>query len=313
MIKSKVTNLYDFHDVDLKSVVEPFTINEEEIAEEIKKLAKKHGRLVDAERVESGDFVTIKSVSEIKKFNKESISLTVGKNLFDKEVEQQLIGMTVNETKSLADCRVEVKKIQRRIIPDLTDEYIASLNIEGISSLTQLKESIIAKQKDEYIEDYKEALAVYLSERVNGESSFELAEDEIDGAKKRSRKMADDMLAASGLDVDKATDEQIRQACGRSKEEHYQYLEDLFVDGLKSAACGQKMLEEAGISFSEEDYLKALKDPMEYYGFTLEQTKEYLPFEVAEQNFAADYNFGRIEEYVNEYLMKESVCDDSDC
>ncbi len=307
MIKSKVINLYDFHDVDLKSVVEPFTISEDEIEEEIQKQAKRHSKLVDVEKVEPGDFVTIKSVSEIKKLNKESISLTVGKNLFDKEVEQQLLGMSLNETKSLTDCEIEVKSIQRRVIPELTDEYIASWAEEGINSLAQLKESIAAKARDEYIEDYKEALAVYLSERVNTESTFELDDDEIDKAKQQSRKMADDMLAANGIDPANAADEEIRQACGRSKEEHYQFLEDLFVDSLKSAAIGQRMLEEAGISFNEEDYLKVLKEPMEYYNFTLEQTKEYLPYETAEQNFAADYRFSRIEEYVNEYFMKESV------
>lgn len=106
---------------------------------ELKELARKSvvkDRLVlvplpEGECAASGDTVTMRTVSELPKFNKERVTVSIGRGLYDKTLEDTVIGKRAGES-----CQVTVKEkpvavtileIKRKAAPEPTDEMVEAL------------------------------------------------------------------------------------------------------------------------------------------------------------------------------------------
>lgn len=82
-------------------------------------------------RAELGDTLTLRTVSELPKFNKERVIVSIGRGLYDKGLETALAGKRVGES-----CEVTVKEksvsatvleIKRKTAPEPTDEMVEAL------------------------------------------------------------------------------------------------------------------------------------------------------------------------------------------
>lgn len=106
---------------------------------ELKKLARKgvvKDQLVLAPLPEGacaqlGDTLTLRTVSELPKFNKERVTVSIGRGLYDKGLEEALAGKKVGE-----GCEVAVKgkpvsatvlEIKRKTAPEPTDEMVEAM------------------------------------------------------------------------------------------------------------------------------------------------------------------------------------------
>lgn len=311
-IKSQVLSLADYREIDLRPYAPPFTMEEAEIQEGLLRLCSRHGRMLPADSIQPDDFVTLRLQGESPRFNKESIQLRVGKGLLSSELEQGLVGLQRDETAELRvgdECvTVTVLEIRRRQLPELTDENVASWQLEGIATVAQLRQSVVDKAKAQYVEDMTESLTVFLDEELCRRSSFELDEGELEATRQEGHEMARDMLRSAGLDPDHATDDEVRQVTGgRSREEHFTFLEELMMDGLKGTAVGALLMEQEGIQPpTEEAYQAALQESAEGMGLSLEQAAQVLTRPRFWRQTAANYLFNKMEAYVKDYLTKEN-------
>lgn len=311
-IKSKVVSLADYREIDLRPYAPPFTMDEEEMEAALLRLRSRHGKMVPAQSIQADDFVTLRLQGGSPRFNKESIQLRVGKGLLDRELEAQLPGLCPSEERTLCvggeTVTVTVRDVQRRELPELTDENVAAWQLEGIATVAQLRESVVDKARAQYVEDMTEALTVFLDEELCRRSTFQLDEDELSQTRREGHEMARDMLRSAGLDPDTATDDEVRSVTGgRSREEHFTFLEELMMDGLKGTAVGALLMEQENAPApTEEDYQKALQECAEGMSLSLEQAEQVLTRSRFYRQTAANYLFGKMEVYVKDYLTKEN-------
>lgn len=311
-IKSKVVSLADYREIDLRPYAPPFTMDEEEMEAALLRLRSRHGKMVPAQSIQADDFVTLRLQGGSPRFNKESIQLRVGKGLLDRELEAQLPGLCPGEERALCvggeTVTVTVRDVQRRELPELTDENVAAWQLEGIATVAQLRESVVDKARAQYVEDMTEALTVFLDEELCRRSTFQLDEDELSQTRREGHEMARDMLRSAGLDPDTATDDEVRSVTGgRSREEHFTFLEELMMDGLKGTAVGALLMEQENAPApTEEDYQKALQECAEGMSLSLEQAEQVLTRSRFYRQTAANYLFGKMEVYVKDYLTKEN-------
>ena len=88
--------------------------------------------LPEGTKAEAGDTATLKTESAIPKFNKERVTVTLGRGLYSKELEPLLVGKAVGETVeteiSGEKVLAKVLELKRKQAPEPTDEMVAELN-----------------------------------------------------------------------------------------------------------------------------------------------------------------------------------------
>lgn len=107
--------------------------------EELKELARKSiirdqlvlALLPEGTKAEIGDTAVLKTESTLQKFNKERVTVTLGRGLYSKELEPLLIGKTVGETVVTEingeKVKATVLELKRKQEPEPTDEMVKAL------------------------------------------------------------------------------------------------------------------------------------------------------------------------------------------
>lgn len=309
MCKSKAMTVYDFHEIDPGQYAAPFSMDEEELQAALDRLRSRHAAMTEAERVEPEDFVTLDSRSALPKFEKTNLNVRVGRGLFSKELEQGLLGMKPGEPRDIAipegTAAVTVRSIRRRVLPPLTDETVASWGMDGVSTVEALIASVKVEACDRYVEDMAEAVALEVSSEAVDRSSFVLDPEELETVCAEGQEMAEDMLRSAGLDPETATDEAVRAVSGRTKQEHYDFLRELSVQGLKSAAIGALAMARDGVTVTEVQYRKAVQYTADGMGLSPEEAAGIITWPKFLRQTAGNYHFEEIIQYVKNYLKQE--------
>jgi len=167
---------------------------------------------------QEGDTLVLRTVSELPKFNKPRVTVTLGRGLYDRELEAMLVGLPAggSVTATLRDKRVDaaILEIKRKVVPEPTDEMVRQLEVkndkrEPISTVAEY-EAYIAEQKT------SEALSTinyYVTEMILKDypiSEYDEEDIKILGQLERKtfRKL---FLEENGVDVETATKEQMQE------------------------------------------------------------------------------------------------------
>lgn len=83
------------------------------------------------EQAAAGDTATIKASSDIPRYNKEKVTATLGRGLYNKELEEALIGHRAGDTVSInlqdQPVTATILELRRKQIPEPTDEMVQEL------------------------------------------------------------------------------------------------------------------------------------------------------------------------------------------
>lgn len=113
--------------------------SEKEIEElAFKGLVKDHlvlQQLPEGESAQIGDTLTFRSESELKKFNKEKVTVSIGRGLYNKELEQMAVDKKVGDCYELTiqdkPVKVTILEIKRKQAPkEATDEMVVELQMK---------------------------------------------------------------------------------------------------------------------------------------------------------------------------------------
>lgn len=184
-LKTKAIKVFDYRNLDLSEFVPEFTPDEGALKKDMDRMLKAYGKKIEGETVEAGDMIVLTCESDTPKFNKKGITVIVGKGFFSKDLEAKLVGLKKGEEFRLeadgAKITGTVDKITRTIMPELTDGSIASLGIEGVGSVKDLKALCVDKQIAKLLDDIEEAdmASAYLWQKLSEESVFELDGEEL--------------------------------------------------------------------------------------------------------------------------------------
>lgn len=92
---------------------------------------------------------------------------------------------------------------------------------------------------------------------------------------------------------------------GRTKQEHYDFLRELSVQGLKSAAIGALAMARDGVTVTEVQYREAVQYTADGMGLSLEDAAKVLTWPKFLRQTAGNYHFEEIIQYVKNYLKQE--------
>lgn len=311
-IKTQVLTLADYRDIDLRPYAAPFSMSEEELEKEVTKYRSRYGTMEQAKTVAEGDIVSLRLQGSSPRFNKDTVQVRVGKGLLSHELEEKLIGLSLGQSTELTadgeSVQVTVRDIRRCIPAPLEDAVVVSWGLEGIASAEALRQRIVNFARNQYAEDMSESLAIFLSNEVCRLSTFILDEGELEIARKEGRNMAVDMLRSSGVDPDTATDEEIQQATGgRTREEHFAFVEEICLGSVKSTAVGALLMEQEHAPIpTEAEYEEAVTLCAEGMGKSREEARNIVTLPRFYRQQADNYFFEKLIAYCKQYLTKEN-------
>lgn len=304
LFQSKVIHMCDYRSFDLSRFVEPFQVDEELIQEGFDYIRKKYAGIQDADSVKAGDSVTFSCESTLPKYNKSSISVNVGKGLYSKELETQMVGMNVGETRNLEvdgeAVRVTVKQIQRRVVPVIDDAFVDA-QFPGLHTVEDLRQWYRDDQLEQYLKINAEQASAWLLTQVVEQSQLQLDEGECQAARQAGERSVREMWEMNGIPLDTMTEEQAEELLGYPNAQSYiDWFADLCEQDVASAALG----EAAGYTPTEEEYEKELALLREET--TNPEDIENYTFIVFARQKCSEYYMDLLKNHIYEYLKERT-------
>lgn len=308
---SKVVEMYDYKDIDCMRYVDAFVFDEEQLQVSLEFLRKKYAYRIEVQTIEKGDFATLKCSSDVKKFQKDSISLNVGKNLYSKELEEQLLGLHVGECKTLVvnenEVEVEVLKIERNELPELTDEFIDKTFIE-LSNYDDLIQWYKNDQKENYLLEQSKGAAEAISGEVIKKSVFEIDVQEKNEARLSGKAIIEEMWEFNGMPLDTMSDEQAMEILGYPSVQAYiDWFMDLNEKSFYESLLGYELLSQLDQVPGQEQYEQTVLQYCEEEGKTEEELKESFTFTAFMKQTCAEKYIRVIQEHVYEKLKEVTL------
>lgn len=238
--------------------------DEKNAQEQIYQICLKYKHYDKGQSVQSGDVVTVAMEAEHKKFNR-TLKLQVGSNMFDKEVEQSLIGKPLDAAytleHSVGTIRLHVCDILRLVVPGLNDEIAAKAEIEGVCTADELHQYFIEEaMKKELHREAFDFLPDYLAQwemEIDPAEIDEMDENEMERCRGISRSM--------NMVFDEMTEEQLLGAVGCHNIPEFRAM----IHGYHQKTL-TAMLVEATLRAEDTQQL-SLKDANLYYGALLDR------------------------------------------
>lgn len=92
--------------------------------------------LPEGEAAQVGDTAALKTVSDLPKFNKERVTVTLGRGLYNRELEDALVGRRVGDSVSLIvqekPVTAMILELKRKQTPEPTDEMVEALQAKDL-------------------------------------------------------------------------------------------------------------------------------------------------------------------------------------
>ena len=123
-------------------------------------------------------------------------SLEIGSHTFVPGFEEQMVGMQINETKDLnitfpenyhanlagkdVVFTVTVHEIKEKVLPELTEEFVTNLNIEGVSTPTHYRNYIYSKVYQAKVAKANDVAVMEIFKRLKEANPFEVPSFYID-------------------------------------------------------------------------------------------------------------------------------------
>lgn len=256
MYKSKLIKLADFKGMEVELDTLGTPMNEEKIQGILNKLAKGKVSISHVDIIEKGDVVTLDLTSDEGKFNKRNLPVTVGIGLFNSELENQIIGMRKDESQTLNikgnDVIVEVKSVKRRIIPEITNELIMDIGIEGVTTVEEYRDYLI---NEDLKQQRMEILPQKSLEYVINNSQYIISEDDIESVYEEEIK---GLEAQAELD-DITTEVYVKEVYGITLEEFTKWIRENLPMTIKHMLIGMEYTKQNNLEFTEDIYEAELR------------------------------------------------------
>lgn len=185
-MKSKINSLASYFDLVSEPVTEQVYIGEitENADRDMQNILLEKKYTADVDTVSAGNIATVDLKSENPRFNRNGLILSVGLNLFSKELETALIGKKVGEEFTFdadgKEVACKVVSCKGQIIPEMTDDFVKSLGL-GLETVEQYRQSLIDKYTELYNDAYLEYLAMGVFSEWVEKSDIYLDEAELKG------------------------------------------------------------------------------------------------------------------------------------
>ena len=269
---------------------EKVEVTDEEIEKEIEAIRDRKADLELKEEgtVESGDTVVIdfdgyKDGVAFDGGHGENYDLVIGSGSFIPGFEDALIGMRAEETKDIdvtfpedyhaedlkgqaVVFKVTVHEIKRKVLPDLDEELVKDLNIEGVNTPQDLKENIKTRLLEDKKKESEDKALNALLDKVVGGANVNIPDVMIEDEIEHLKHEMDQNMRMQGFSL-----EQYQKMLGLSDEAIHDNLKIDAEGRVKLRLVLDKVAEVEGITISEEEFEKEVAEVGNRYGLKPEQ------------------------------------------
>lgn len=237
---------------DLKVKKEKATVTKEEVETEIENLRKQYAEIIIKDgKIENGDTAVIdfegfKDDVPFEGGKGENFPLEIGSKTFIPGFEEQLLGMKSNSKKDIkvtfpedypADnlkgsevvFKVHVHEIKTRKVPELNEDFILDLAMEGVKTEEELKERVKKNLTEKKELDLENKRVEQILEEINKGVTVEVPKDLIEDEINKMIHSYEDRLKMQGISLEqyleftKITMDKLREDLTKEAEKSVRY------------------------------------------------------------------------------------------
>ena len=305
-MKSRVLQIKDYREVDVKSLLKPFVPDDAALEAELRRLTNPYIRWEAGTAVSPGDQAVCRLVSDCPRFQKEKVRFVAGSGMFHKELENLSMGMTVGGTREivLPEGRVSLTLtgVMNRVAPEPGDKMVEKLGLDGVHTVAAYRAYLLEQQKAAaFQEDSYDALN-HLMREVIGGSEFVLDREDWAETINRELDRCRTLCRQEGMTLEEMTPEQFQ---GRIPVKSYHELVAMLQydgwDNLCRYLLGCRYAETDGFHSGEAEYEAFIADYAKTWRVCAENAREANPFESFIFNEYAGHAYTVLKNYIREF------------
>lgn len=325
---AKITRLKEFQDIPIPQKLLRVEVSEQVVLDAKEQLAKRFSSFIPIEReAEAGDIIVLKMESEKSSCQGESpvcqseeIHVNLGLGFVDPQIEQALYGMKQGEEKIIRlsesrenDVKICVQEIYRRETPKLTDERLASLNLDGFEGVKTVEEYcriIYEEERDACLEEAKEALYDFVIQLMINGTEADISKELLDDAADKYleeiyQELAEDIESPTESDVISYVHEVLHKKAS-TMEEAMRGIRKECTENIKRRLIAEYYAAQNSEELGRETYEKRILRWEEETGMTPDElrTNEWTGYEAYMER--ADYLY-LIDEVLPDYYEGQFV------
>lgn len=283
MLKSEIKKIYDFNKVIIPEELLNIEISNKVIMNVVDRLAKKYLTIEEVyDGIVQGDVINVSLESNIPQYN-ENAQISVGREIYKKEFEDELIGMKKGDFKDIClegnHVTTKIVSVKRRMIPAIADEMVRKENIEGVYTVEKYKKYIYDETLAKLKEGKMRGILQITKEEIINKSEFELNDDDINYI----QNIAKIQLGKRAQEENMSYEEYIKEMMSHvlenpTEEEIKKYMADAYLRKLKILIIGMYFAEKRGIKLNQETYEKDMKARADREKTSIEDMREDIPY-----------------------------------
>ena len=286
--KPEVT-LGKYKGIQIKKI--EYNVSEEDIENELNKMAEKNARLVSIEdrSVESGDITVIDFEGFVDGVafeggKAENHELTIGSNTFIPGFEDQIIGMKIDEEKEInvkfpeeyfsknlagkdAMFKVKLHEIKKKEMPEINDDL--AKDISEFDTIEELKNSIKEKQEEQNKSRAKYETEDEVIKAVCDDAKVDIPNGMIELEIDNMAKDIETRLRYQGMNL-----EQYLKMMNKTMDDFRAENKEQAENNVKTRLVLEAVEKEAGIEVTEEEISNKIKEMADSYGRKEEEVKD---------------------------------------
>lgn len=266
-------------------------VTDEDVTNEINKLTDRYAELVVKEdEAKDSDTVVIDYVGSVDGVEFEggaanNYSLKLGSNSFIPGFEDQLVGIKAGEDRDVnvtfpteyhaedlagkeAVFKVHCHEVKERVLPELDDEFVKDLEIEGVETVEALKEDARKRLQDQKEQQAKNTLIDTAVDLAANNSTVNIPVEMIQEEAHRMLHDAEHQMQQQGISLD-----MYMQMTGQSHDDLVDQFKGEAEKRIRYNLTLEAIVEAEGIEATEEDINKEMEEMAKRYNVTVDQVK----------------------------------------
>ena len=297
-VKPEVT-LGQYKGIEVKAIKTDVT--ESEVNAEIKNLLSTSGELQPKEgSLEFGDtaIFDFEGLLEGVPFDggkAENYSLEIGSNQFIPGFEEQMVGMNPGDEKDLnvtfpekyqaenlagkpVVFKVKLHEVKTKSQAELNDEFVKTLNREGVTTVEELKASTKKTLEDQKKTEAENTMTEQVITQVINGASMDIPQEMVDEEVAQAKENVLNQAKQYGLELD-----MFLSLSGVNKEQFEAQLQDESLKRVKTTLVVEAIAKQEGFKATSEELVAKYDELAKRYNMPIDEIKKYIP-ESALQN-----------------------------
>ena len=219
----------------------------------------------------------------------ENYSLEIGSNQFIPGFEEQMVGMNPGDVKDLnvtfpekyqaenlagkaVVFNVKLHEVKTKEVQELTDDFVKSLNREGVTTVEELKAATRKTLEDQKKAEAENTITEQVINTVLANASMDIPQEMVDEEVAQAKENVVNQAKQYGLELD-----MFLSLSGVNKEQFEAQLQDESLKRVKTTLVVEKIAKLEGFKATEEELVAKYDELAKRYNMPVEDIKKYIP------------------------------------